>query len=350
MTFVSNQAIGPQRPTMDLNFKLICKDCKNPVPNIVEEFAQGDLVCGDCGLVLGNRIVDTRSEWRTFSNSDDAGDDPSRVGAAGDALLGGNNHLESTTISKRDGGSGMAKELSRIHGKISTVKGEKSLLANFKDIQAMSERIGLARVVVDSAKQLFKKVEDEKILRGKSVDAIKASCIYLACREHHVTRTFKEICALTNVSKKEIGRCYKLLQPLFETPMNQVSLDSLISRFASEIELQESVRNLALQFAVKTTEAGILAGKSTISLVAASLYFAVCLSETPKPASEVARIAGCTEATLKNGIFCLDPSLQTFTCSADILIDVAYRSMYAARTELMKGIKTPKGMEALPVS
>ena len=31
---------------------------------IVEEFGSGDLVCGRCGLVLGDRIVDTRSEWR----------------------------------------------------------------------------------------------------------------------------------------------------------------------------------------------------------------------------------------------------------------------------------------------
>lgn len=52
-------AFGP-----DLAVRLICPECRDPNPNIVEEFGSGDLVCGSCGLVLGDRIVDTRSEWR----------------------------------------------------------------------------------------------------------------------------------------------------------------------------------------------------------------------------------------------------------------------------------------------
>jgi transcription initiation factor TFIIB len=48
----------------DLAVRLICPECRDPNPNIIEEFGSGDLVCGTCGLVLGDRIVDTRSEWR----------------------------------------------------------------------------------------------------------------------------------------------------------------------------------------------------------------------------------------------------------------------------------------------
>ncbi|KAJ1930848.1 transcription initiation factor IIB, partial [Kickxella alabastrina] len=29
---------------------LMCPDCRKEPPNIVEDFASGDLVCGDCGL------------------------------------------------------------------------------------------------------------------------------------------------------------------------------------------------------------------------------------------------------------------------------------------------------------
>lgn len=53
----------------DLAVRLICPECRDPNPNIVEEFGSGDLVCGNCGLVLGDRIVDTRSEWRVSPSS-----------------------------------------------------------------------------------------------------------------------------------------------------------------------------------------------------------------------------------------------------------------------------------------
>ncbi len=194
------------------------------------------------GLILGNRVVDTRSEWRTFSNSDEGGVDPSRVGAASDPLLGGPNHLESTMIAMKEGGPSFAKDLNKTHARTAQVKTEKLLMQAFKEIQAMCERIGLSKIVVDSAKQLYKKVDDQKMLRGKTQEAIMAACIYIACREQNVTRTFKEICALTKVSKKEIGRCYKLLQPLFEKPAQQISLDSYISRFGSFLDLPTDVQ------------------------------------------------------------------------------------------------------------
>ncbi|KAJ3116836.1 transcription initiation factor IIB [Phlyctochytrium bullatum] len=324
MTLLPKEEVGPQRPKADLSLKLMCPDCRNPVPNIVENFKDGDLVCGDCGLVLGDRIIDTRSEWRTFSN-DEGGDDPSRVGAAGDALLGGMNYLESTTISAVNGGGAAARDLSRAHGKITNVKGEKTLISHFRAIQTMCERMGLSKLVVDSAKQLFKRVEDEKILKGKSHDAIQAACIYLACRHHGVTRTFKEVVQLTNVSKKEIGRCYKALQALFDKPQ-QVSLDSYIYRFSDALELERDVQKAGLQVATRVSDLGLLAGKSTISVVAASLYFAACMSENPKPAAEVAKVAGCTEATLKN----------------------SYKILYQSRVTVAEGLNMAKGVDALP--
>jgi len=39
------------------------------------------MICSECGLVVGDRVVDVGSEWRTFSNEKSTSD-PSRVGAA----------------------------------------------------------------------------------------------------------------------------------------------------------------------------------------------------------------------------------------------------------------------------
>ena len=55
---------GGQQETVapDLAVRLICPDCQDPVPNLVEEYASGDIVCRDCGLVLEDRVFDTRDE------------------------------------------------------------------------------------------------------------------------------------------------------------------------------------------------------------------------------------------------------------------------------------------------
>ena len=73
----------------------------------------------------------------------------------------------------------------------------------------------IPRNVSDTAKHLFKMVSDAGAFRGKSQEAIIAGCIFIACRQCKVPRTFREIFALTKVSKKEIGRIFKALEKFF---------------------------------------------------------------------------------------------------------------------------------------
>ena len=63
----------------------------DPDANLIEDYHAGDMICSMCGLVVGDRVIDVGSEWRTFS--DNAGDnkDASRVGGPENPLLENNN-------------------------------------------------------------------------------------------------------------------------------------------------------------------------------------------------------------------------------------------------------------------
>lgn len=311
---------------LNLNVTLTCPECKDS-SNIVEEFSSGDMVCGNCGLVLSDRIVDTRSEWRTFAN-DENGDDPSRVGAVADPLLNGS-QLD-TVISARDGYSGRAKELSRAQSKNASTKSERNLIAAYKEIGAMSEAIGLPKVVSDIAKQLYKKIEDSKQLKGKTIQSIIAACIFIACRKANVPRTFKEICALTKVPKNEIGRVYKTIEKLLVadaqatatangmdlpnvnpvaaprnpgdvyTPTASTNASDLMIRFCNRLQLSASIQATCVELARRMAEAGTLAGRSPISIAAAGIFFISWLMGKGKSAKDVGEAAGVSEGTVRN--------------------------------------------------
>jgi len=314
---------APQQKIVDLNVQLMCPDCKIVPPNISEEFSNGDLVCADCGLVLGDRIVDTRSEWRTFAN--DEGDDPSRVGSAANPLLNGP-QLD-TVISQRDGGSGAARELNRTHGRVTAVKGERNLLQAYKDISAMCEAIGLPKLIADIAKQLFKRVEDEKLLRGKPNESIIAACIFIACRQEGVPRTFKEICTLTQVPKKEIGRCFKALNDAFhETKVQTMTSEDLMARFCSNLGLNMEIQKAAVELTKKAKEIGTLAGKSPVSIAAACIYMASTLYKEDRNTRDISVVCGVSEVTIKN----------------------AYKHLYNERARLVDDRITAKLIDNLP--
>lgn len=199
----------PQEWEENLNRGLICPDCRENPPNITEDFSSGDTVCANCGLVLGERIQDVRSEWRTFANDESGGDDPSRVGKAESPLDAGN-ALE-TTISFGDGGM-RSRELNRAHNKMNDDKGRKSLAQAYSEIAQACAKFELPETAVDYAKLLYKSTHNERLFKGKNPDAIRAGCIFIACRQNKMGRTFKEIQKATKVNKKDIGRTFKMLE------------------------------------------------------------------------------------------------------------------------------------------
>lgn len=60
--------------------KVVCY--AHPDAPLIEDYRAGDMICSECGLVVGDRVIDVGSEWRTFSN-EKSGVDPSRVGGPG---------------------------------------------------------------------------------------------------------------------------------------------------------------------------------------------------------------------------------------------------------------------------
>ena len=252
----------PEEPWREnLNMQMICRDCKEFPPNLVEEFSSGDMVCGSCGLVLGDRIVDTRSEWRTFSNDDQGNDDPSRVGDGANPLLNGS-QLQ-TSISFGDGSSGRSRELHRAQNKATHDKATKGLLAAYKEIGALCDAWTIPKNISDTAKHLFKMVDDAKAFKGKSQDAIIAGCIFIACRQCGNPRTFREIFALTNVSKKEIGRIFKALEKFFAA-QNKVRMDAVVQSGGRSSCERDSLHSRVLLTLVLWKESSIQAIPTTL--------------------------------------------------------------------------------------
>ena len=332
----------------NLSSHIICPECKEDPPNL--EFPDShETVCASCGLVLTDRAIDMHSEWRTFSNDDQNNDDPSRVGDASNPLLNGD-QLETQIAS--GGTGGRVRELYRAQNKLSSEKANKALLSAYKDIGSMCDGFNIQKNVADTAKYLFKTVDDHKAFRGKSQDAIIAGCIFIACRQCKVPRTFHEIFELTRVQRKEIGRIYKALDKFFmdmnierhnavvenggvPDPNNTYKTTSstkpsdLCSRFCNLLDLPYQVTSVSAALSDRVTTMGDLAGRSPLSIVAACIYMASYLMGNGKSAKEVSSVAQVSDGTIRQ----------------------AYKTLYTNRERLVdpEWIKDGKGsLDNLP--
>jgi transcription initiation factor TFIIB len=52
---------------------IVCSTCKQD-QTIITDLVTGEVVCSKCGLVISDKIQDTRQEWRDFLNTEEAKD------------------------------------------------------------------------------------------------------------------------------------------------------------------------------------------------------------------------------------------------------------------------------------
>lgn len=270
------------------------------------------------------------------------------MGAPVNHLAGDAEQFE-TAISFKDGNSGLAKDLQRaqlrISGKNAAGVSQRNLGGAFRDIDAMCNQISLPRAVADVAKQLFKRVDDERLCRGKTPRAVHAACVFVACRTQGVGRSFKEIAQLSGTSKKHVADCFKIIQRAFDisgggaatgadagtggaddgSTIKHPAFD-IIVRLCSGLALPAYVQATAQGLVTRSTEHGLLTGRDPYTVAGACIFFACHLLNQPKSFAEISSISGMAESTLR----------QAYRSGCDAIVSslTARRYLYADRVKV----------------
>ncbi|EGD73512.1 hypothetical protein PTSG_05216 [Salpingoeca rosetta] len=278
---------------------------------VVEDYRAGDMVCSECGLVVGDRVVDVGSEWRSFGNSDKKKDnkDRSRVGLEEDVLLEGDQGLTISAIpncpnadvpwmrwQSRMGPSGSTRTLKSVYGKIAN----------------LASKLSLTDQVVTTAKAIFKEVEETGAVKTRSHDSCAAASVYIACRNLGVSRPYKEICRAADKTPKEIGRVYRKIRSAIKTAVKSSNPAENLGRYISRLGLEFVVRKAATYILEIGGKLSVLEGRQPTTKAAAALLLAINAlgfsAEAPLPA--VSRATAVSESAIKDAYKELYPFRQ----------------------------------------
>ena len=80
----------------------------------------------------------------------------------------------------------------------------------FGELGRLKDKLAVGDAVIANAAYMCRNAL-QKIARGRSISALAASALYAACRNTETPRTLKEMEQASNVRRKDIARCYRLL-------------------------------------------------------------------------------------------------------------------------------------------
>src|SRR5919108_6199338 len=312
--------------------KIVCPNCnvnydsgnKDNNSNIITDPESGELICSNCGLVLSpEKVQETRAEWR-YSDSDSANNNRIRTGMP--ISLARHDMGLSTIIGRTDKdytGNRIATSIKSTIDRLRVLdyrtqlysSTDRSLKKAFYELDKLKDKLALPDSVVEKTAYIYRKAQSRRMVRGRTVSAMLAAAIYIACREIEVGKTLRDIARGTNVKPKSLSHSYRML--LTELNIKIPMLDPMrcVVKVANKMHLHERITRQGIDIMYTAIRKEASAGKNPMGLAAAVLYISYqdsIKSDIDKKVNEVdnnnrnqtsfAQAAGITDVTLRNSV------------------------------------------------
>jgi len=258
-----------------------CKRCGKS--RIVSDAETGELFCEVCGFVMSEYIEDSGHEWRSF-NEESA-----------------NNARTGTRISLARHDMGLNTVINQADRDVSGKSLSSYMKATIKRIRVWDSRSQFHDAIHRNYRIAFSelgKLKDKLAL--SDISALIASALYAACRDTGTPRTLKDVAEASNITKKSLACCYRLLVKELDLKMPVVDTVSCVARIASKIGISEKSKRLAVKILKDYERSGEVAGKEPMGLAASALYISCCKMDENCTQREVASAANVTEVTIRN--------------------------------------------------
>jgi transcription initiation factor TFIIB len=275
--------------------------------NVVTDPETGELISVDSGQVISENALSLEPEWRSF-DAREAGE-RARVGVP--SSLARHDMGLSTVIGRTDRDAGGNTIASDMRFRMERLKKwdsrsqrhsptERNLQQAFGMLVKIKERMGLPDSVVEKAAYVYRKAQEKKLIRGRTIGSVLAASIYIASRQMGVLRTIDDVSANSDVKPKEVGRSYRLLVSRLELQVPMIDPTKYVAKVANNINLSERTKRKAIAIISDAQRRGISVGKDPMGIAASVLYLAGQATGELKTQADVARAAGVTEITVRN--------------------------------------------------
>jgi transcription initiation factor TFIIB len=296
------------KDNLSKDVQTLCSICKRG-DKIVTDPESGEIICSDCGMVISDKAEDVSHLERHIFSGGQIHETRTRTGAP--TSLAYHDMGLATIVGKGDRDATGTKIDPSIRSTMQRLRtwdfrvqlktpSDRSLRQAFILLDALKDKLGLSDAVIENTAYLYRKTQQRKFLRGRSIPAVICAVTYIACRDLGVSKTMKDIAAASNVKRKNIARVCRQLMLELDYKVPNIDPLKCVTKVANKAKLAEKTKRQAINIMQKVTENEISAGKDPMGLAATVLYITCIKTGESISQKEISNIAGVSEVTLRN--------------------------------------------------
>lgn len=287
-----------------------CSDCGSS--KLIEQYASGNIVCSDCGLVndkiieavgvatYSNEDVNTKAHSAPISHLKADYGLSTDIGSSSRDAYG--TKLNSMTRHKM-------RKLRWLNSR--TSKSEiRNLRTALRELKRLSAALQIPQQCQSTASFYYRKALKQNLIRGRSINSMIAAAVYLAAREYKFAIILKDLERISAVEKKIIARCMRVYMMELNIKPKRTDAADMIPRLISKLELTQETENTARKILTEARKGKLDVGKSPMSVAAAAIYLACLRTGERRTQQMVAEVSHTTPVTLRNRFRELSDSLS----------------------------------------
>ena len=275
-----------------------CISCSSE--NLIKDDNNGHFVCSDCG-VINNTILD---KTPNFKDSDDSS---SSYGCPT------NYFYPKSALGTKMRTKGYNK-ISLLQRQGQMPYKEKSLMEELKKIQEKCKQYSITQNIIDSAKCLYKKINDSKhkkgtrkgknrIMRCINRKSMIAACVFYACKLQNEPRSPKEIADIYSLEIKHVNRGYRKFMDVidineFISNFTSSNATDFIGRFAIRLDMEEEHINISKNIANNIQKLDLASTHEPPSVAAGCILLVVNLNSLNISKKQISKVFSISDVTI----------------------------------------------------
>jgi len=285
---------------------IICSLCSSQ-DQMVTDLESGEIICSNCGQVISEKALETQAEWRAFTT--DEVNNRSRTGMP--TSLARHDKGLATIIGRANkdaSGQVLDAAMRTTMERLRTwdfrtqayTPTDRNLRQAFEHLDKLKDKLGLSDAIIEKTAYIYRKAQVSGMVRGRTINSVLAASLYITCREMGISRTLKDITAVSNIKRKELAKMYRLM--VFELDVKIPIVDPLkcIAKISNKLNLSEKTKRQAINIMNDVTKKEISAGKDPMGIAATVLYLSCLKTGENRNQIDIANAAGVTEVTIRN--------------------------------------------------
>ena len=276
--------------------------CSEPSISLID----GQIICTNCGSVLGNDLVEDQRRIYNVKEINERIHNSPRWREVGPRTIIPNTIVDSKGQSLGPQGKSLFTRLSKIQNSlISSI--ERNFWESKPKLNLFASKLNLPEYIKETAWKIYTSVVKKKLTLGRSIEGFLAASIYVAIRIHEFPRLLEDVCDVSMNDRHVVIKFLGILnrEILAELSLNYkpITFKQLVFKFGNDLHLSMEIQKEAFNILSISKKKGIsYIGKDPKGFAASALYIAARKTSERKTQEEIVKIAKITEVTLRKRV------------------------------------------------